>query len=112
MGIVFVDYLEQESPIYTCERCHCHLARSDQLISKAFKGRTGTAYLFNEAINFTSGPLENRLLMTGLHVIADIYCVRCNAMLGWRYEHAFDESQKYKEGKVILELATIRKLRT
>ena len=112
------------------------------------------------------GPLENRLLLTGLHTIADIYCTCCNANLGWKYvrtsthaiptsipnapeqttyapapagrvarpgsrlprmfpratwlcrvaarppqEEAFEESQKYKEGKIILEKATICKLR-
>jgi len=31
------------------------------------------------------------------------------ALLGWKYEEAFEESQKYKEGKYILEKTCITK---
>ena len=85
------------------------------------------------------GPKEDRLLMTGLHTVADIQCTICQQTVGWRYVRAipagqrtafvppsplalfdekhrypaaaavtvlqleaFEESQKYKEGKVIL----------
>jgi hypothetical protein len=30
-------------------------------------------------------------------------------VLGWKYEKAFEESQKYKEGKYILEKAKVMK---
>lgn len=30
-------------------------------------------------------------------------CITCNSVLGWKYEVAYEESQKYKEGKFILE---------
>ena len=29
---------------------------------------------------------------------------RCKTTLGWKYEHAYENSQKYKEGKYIIEL--------
>jgi len=53
--------------------------------------------------NVTTGPQENRMLLTGLHVVADIYCRACENRLGWKYLSAFEETQKYKEGKYILE---------
>jgi hypothetical protein len=109
MGRLFKDYLR--GTIYTCAECDTHVAKSSDLISRSFKGRTGTAFLFTEAVNYVCGPLENRLLLTGLHTIADIYCTCCDSNLGWKYEEAFEENQKYKEGKVILEKATIRKVR-
>jgi hypothetical protein len=43
--------------------------------------------------------------LAGLHAVADIYCDCCKTTLGWKYEHAFESSQKYKEGKYIIELA-------
>ena len=46
-----------------------------------------------------------QVLLTGLHAVADIYCDCCKTTLGWKYEHAFESSQKYKEGKYIIELA-------
>ena len=36
-------------------------------------------------VNITLGPKEERLLMTGLHTVADIYCTCCNTVLGWKY---------------------------
>lgn len=34
-------------------------------------------------------------------------CKNCKSKLGWMYEFATEESQKYKEGRVILEHALI-----
>ena len=42
-------------------------------------------------------------------MVADIYCNACETRLGWKYLEAFEESQKYKEGKFILEKAMIMK---
>ncbi|KAL8154331.1 hypothetical protein V2J09_012091 [Rumex salicifolius] len=53
--------------------------------------------------NVTIGELDRRMMMTGLHTVADIFCVGCGSILGWRYETAHERSQKYKEGKSVLE---------
>ncbi|KAM6239021.1 protein yippee-like 2 isoform 2-T6 [Spheniscus humboldti] len=74
-------------------------------LSKSFQGSQGRAYLFNSVVNVGCGPAEERVLLTGLHAVADIYCENCKTTLGWKYEHAFESSQKYKEGKYIIELA-------
>jgi hypothetical protein len=60
-------------------------------------------------VNVSVGPKEDRQLMTGLHTVADISCSQCQEVLGWKYEKAFEESQKYKEGKYILEKAKVMK---
>ena len=69
--------------------------------------------------------------MTGMHTVADIFCVGCGSIVGWTYvryhkaeklrslyavmffffmifdrslqETAFEKNQKYKEGKSVLE---------
>jgi Yippee zinc-binding/DNA-binding /Mis18, centromere assembly len=51
---------------------------------------------------------EDRRLLTGLHTVADIYCRDCH-VLGWTYEWAYEETQKYKEGKFIFEKSKIVK---
>ncbi|BAH94846.1 Os10g0369500 [Oryza sativa Japonica Group] len=60
-------------------------------------------------VNISLGPNEDRYLMTGLHTVKDIYCSCCQQILGWRYEKAYEESEKYKEGKFILEKARMWK---
>ena len=81
------------------------MANHDELISKSFQGSQGRAYLFNSVVNIGCGQAEERVLLTGLHAVADIYCDCCKTVLGWKYEQAYESSQKYKEGKFIIELA-------
>ncbi|KAJ8537911.1 hypothetical protein K7X08_014451 [Anisodus acutangulus] len=59
--------------------------------------------LFVAWVNVTSGEIENRMMMTGMHTVADIFCVCCGSIVGWKYETAHEKSQKYKEGKSVLE---------
>uniref|UniRef100_A0A667I2J6 Yippee like 4 n=1 Tax=Lynx canadensis TaxID=61383 RepID=A0A667I2J6_LYNCA len=72
---------------------------------QSFQGSHGRAYLFNSVVNVGCGPAEQRLLLTGLHSVADIFCESCKTTLGWKYEQAFETSQKYKEGKYIIEMS-------
>ena len=51
--------------------------------------------------------LEDRLLMTGLHTVRDVFCASCSSLLGWKYDFAYEQSQKYKEGKFIVEKAMV-----
>ncbi|KJE97526.1 yippee-like protein [Capsaspora owczarzaki ATCC 30864] len=101
-GNLFRQYLSTDR-IFICATCHCHLACQDDLISKSFQGVHGRAYLFNTVINFTTGPLEQRVLMTGSHTVADIFCSGCKTLLGWKYEETSQPSQRYKIGKFIIE---------
>jgi len=89
--------------IYTCGECRTHLTSHDEIISKSFHGRHGRAYLFDQCVNMTIGPPEDRRLMTGLHSVNDIFCKRCKTLIGWTYSKAYEQSQKYKEGKFIIE---------
>ncbi|KAL8093618.1 hypothetical protein AgCh_035487 [Apium graveolens] len=59
--------------------------------------------LYFNRVNVTLGPKEDRMMMTGLHTVADIFCVKCGSIVGWTYETAKEKSQKYKEGKSVLE---------
>ncbi|KAB5538705.1 hypothetical protein DKX38_016238 [Salix brachista] len=54
-------------------------------------------------VNVFAGEKEDRSMITGLHTVADIFCVGCGSIVGWKYETAHDKSQKYKEGKSVLE---------
>jgi len=89
--------------VYTCSQCRTHLTSHDDIISKSFHGRHGRAYLFDQCVNVAIGPAEDRLLMTGMHSVSDIFCQRCKGMVGWTYAKAYESSQKYKEGKFIIE---------
>lgn len=55
------------------------------------------------SVNITAGEKEERMMMTGMHTVVDIFCVGCGSIVGWKYEAAQEKAQKYKEGKFILE---------
>ncbi|KAL7087624.1 hypothetical protein ACP275_13G078700 [Erythranthe tilingii] len=105
MGRIFVVYLEGQ--IYICKFCKTHLALAHELVSRAFHCRRGKAYLFNNVVNITVGPHEERMMLSGMHTVADIFCCCCGQIVGWKYEAAHEMSQKYKEGKFVLERARI-----
>ncbi|KAK9224199.1 hypothetical protein WN944_012649 [Citrus x changshan-huyou] len=102
MGRLFIESLSGPR-IFKCKSCKVDSASPDHIVSKAFQGRFGRAYLFRSVVNVSLGPREERLLVSGLHSVNDIYCSSCQQLLGWRYEKAYEESQKYKEGMYILE---------
>uniref|UniRef100_A0A3B3SG16 Yippee-like 2b n=1 Tax=Paramormyrops kingsleyae TaxID=1676925 RepID=A0A3B3SG16_9TELE len=81
----FQAYLPSCHRTYSCIHCRAHLANHDELISKSFQGSQGRAYLFNSVVNVGCGPAEERVLLTGLHAVADIYCENCKTTLGWKY---------------------------
>lgn len=89
--------------VYSCANCRIHLTSHDDIISKSFHGRRGRAYLFHTCVNITNGPSEQRRLITGLHTVCDIFCQRCETLLGWTYRKAYESNQKYKEGRFIVE---------
>ncbi|CAL4924643.1 unnamed protein product [Urochloa decumbens] len=126
MGLLFVQVLPRSdgdlgSPtaVFRCRRCRLDAASTGDLVSREFYGRINRAYLFDRVyvppllplpdqggyswVNITLGPIEERNFTTGRHTVNDIYCICCQEMLGWRYEKAYVGSQKYKEGKFILE---------
>lgn len=108
MGKLIREYLV-DPRIYICSQCNAHLASHEQLVSKSFQGRLGRAYLFNQVVNVDVGPAQEKMLITGLHSICDVHCTTCRSYLGWRYERAYEQEQKYKIGKIILEKAHMLK---
>ncbi|KZT29136.1 yippee-domain-containing protein [Neolentinus lepideus HHB14362 ss-1] len=90
-------------PNFSCSQCSAVITLQDELISKHFSGREGRGYLIHSAVNVKLGKKEDRHLLTGVHTVADVFCMGCNERLGWFYHKAADQSQKYKEGKYLLE---------
>jgi hypothetical protein len=46
----------------------------------------------------------------GMHTVRDLNCSICNAPLGWKYCSAKEHTQRYKEGKFLLEALNVVKL--
>lgn len=88
---------------YRCRYCDSPLALTDDILSRSFSCRRGRAFLFNNVVNVTVGPQEERMMISGMHVVEDVFCCCCGQIIGWKYIAAHEKSQKYKEGKFVLE---------
>ncbi|KAK9898060.1 yippee-domain-containing protein [Cystobasidium minutum MCA 4210] len=106
MGFKHKHYLAG-SKVYSCSVCRTHMATIESMISRRFNGQHGQAYLFDTVFNVVEAGPEDRQMTTGLHRVRDISCKKCGQVMGWKYERAYEQSQKYKEGKSILEKALL-----
>lgn len=122
MGLSYNIYLNS-SRIYGCKNCKTHLSDPDDIISRVgplrmvrsskvamliihsqnFRGQHGKAYLFDNVVNVTESEPNERNMTTGRHIVRDIHCRQCKETVGWKYDKAYEASEKYKEGKFILE---------
>ncbi|MFS8027360.1 putative Yippee family protein [Helianthus anomalus] len=96
---------------YGCYNCRKPVARHEDIVSKYFvAGHRKRAFLFSHVLNVVAGPKEDRRLITGVHMVADVHCSDCGKVLGWRYEKVYEEAHKYKEYKTVLVKYKIVKL--
>jgi hypothetical protein len=102
MGLIYNVYLNSDK-IFGCKHCKTHLAAGESIMSRHFRGQHGKAYLFGSVVNITQGEAVERNMTTGKHVVRDIHCRQCKETVGWKYDKAYEASEKYKEGKFILE---------
>ncbi|OWA53242.1 putative Protein yippee-like 5 [Hypsibius exemplaris] len=108
MGRVFLEHPNStNSRVFSCSTCKTPLTNRDQLKSTRFTGSTGRAYLFERVVNIQLSEVQDRLMLTGRHFVRDVSCKLCRSKIGWFYEFATDETQRYKEGHTILERALI-----
>lgn len=102
MGLAYNIYLNSDR-IFGCKHCKTHLANHDSIISRNFRGQHGKAFLFASVVNIIQDDAVERTMTTGRHVVRDIRCRQCKETVGWKYDKAYEGSEKYKEGKYILE---------
>ncbi|KAF4528083.1 hypothetical protein B566_EDAN016503 [Ephemera danica] len=96
MGRIFLDHIGG-SRLFSCASCDTILTNRSELISTRFTGATGRAFF----------DVQDRVMLTGRHMVRDVSCKNCDSKLGWIYEFATEENQRYKEGRVILERALV-----
>ena len=108
--LFFFDYVLYPYSILSASRCIIH------------------SCMLCPSVNVTPGVKEDRMMITGMHTVSDIFCVCCGSIVGWKYvrfvkiisqsyvyclasefyepllqEAAHEKNQRYKEGKYILE---------
>ncbi|KAH9948046.1 hypothetical protein B0H21DRAFT_821390 [Amylocystis lapponica] len=87
-----------------CKSCHTFIASRSCLLSNSFRGHAGKAALFTDASNILLDPPCMLLMDTGAHTIQEFCCKTCQSYLGWKIIHAHERTEKWKEGRCLLEL--------
>ena len=64
----------REEEVYVCRGCKTHLCTSRDVVSHHFHGKHGKAFLTRSCANSYFGPSEQKMLMTGLHIVRNVYC--------------------------------------
>ncbi|EAW91115.1 hCG2041302 [Homo sapiens] len=71
-------------------------------------GTTSRAFLCHKVVNLQYGEVQDRIMLTGCHMVQGVSYKNRNSQLGWICEFATEDSQHYKEGCVILKCALVR----
>ncbi|CAI9603483.1 unnamed protein product, partial [Staurois parvus] len=96
MGRIFLDHIGG-TRLFSCANCDTILTNRSELISTRFTGATGRAFLFNKVVNLQYSEVQDRVMLTGRHMVRDVSCKNCNSKLGWIYEFATEDSQRYRQ---------------
>jgi hypothetical protein len=59
--------------------------------SELYSCRFVINFVCSGSVNVTSGVKEDRLMMTGMHTVSDIFCVGCGSIVGWKYVRLCDD---------------------
>ncbi|KAH7726507.1 Yippee zinc-binding protein [Aphelenchoides avenae] len=99
---------KSENKALACTECNTFLTYCTNIVSRTFRGTTGPAALCQDVVNTSLGEAIEKDLITGRHIVRDVFCGKCKTRLGWVYDKAFEVEQKYKEGKTVLEMKLVQ----
>jgi hypothetical protein len=83
-----------------CAKCSTVVTHRNELFSPCDTSSLGSAFLFDTAVNLCYGKVFDG---TCSEKVREVSCKKCSSRLGWFYEFVSDDSERYKEGRVLLE---------
>ena len=76
MGKMFLEH-PGGTRLYSCAKCHTVLTNRANLLSTRFTGSTGRAFLFKKVVNLAMSEKQDRVMLTGRHIVRDVSCKKC-----------------------------------
>ena len=76
MGKMFLEH-PGGTRLYTCAKCSTVLTNRANLLSTRFTGSTGRAFLFKKVVNLVMSEKQDRVMLTGRHIVRDVSCKKC-----------------------------------
>ena len=84
-GSKYFAVLSRQSPFLLLLKGSSFISRLNQLITINLPSVTESCLLMFYSADVTVGVKVDRLMMTGLHIVADLFCVNCGSNVGWTY---------------------------
>ena len=70
----------KQAPPFSSQMCKLSWLRLIQVETKQIGPNASLC-----RINVFMGPESTKEMMTGVHVVSDIYCIQCSVVIGWTY---------------------------
>ncbi|KAK6740962.1 hypothetical protein RB195_009047 [Necator americanus] len=87
---------------FSCEKCGTYLSNRQEVVSTRDL-RDGTRLA-------PAASSWNRAECKLIFDVRDVFCLVCDTKLGWLYEFTHENTERYKEGKCILERRLVREM--
>eukprot|EP01083_Nonionella_stella_P115624 342984_1 len=94
---------------FACGNCDETLFTKSQIISKVTT-KASDACLTTGVCNVSFGPRVCRKFPSGLYTVLQLFCNGCLNPIGWKFEEAFEERQRYREGKFMVNTSNIKEV--
>ncbi|XP_009627383.1 protein yippee-like At4g27740 [Nicotiana tomentosiformis] len=92
---------------YMCRICQNHVALSEDF-SLNYTPATGvTGGVFDKVVNVHVNEAEQQRQL-GLHTVADVYCNKCENLLGWKFIEVFEEDPVATKDMVMLQMGKLQ----
>ncbi|WMV35871.1 hypothetical protein MTR67_029256 [Solanum verrucosum] len=107
MGNSFLLEFNVSDRFYLCRYCQNHLALCKDF-SLNYSPATGvTGGVFDEVVNVHVNELE-KLRQLGPHTVADVYCNKCENLLGWKFIEVYEEDPVARKDMVMLQMGKLQ----
>ena len=105
MGRPFYEHFSLDTePKCACRACHNIFCYSDlDIIRNDYQCQSGKALFASNVTNIFEGKTTSKHFISGHYTIKDIYCMKCFAVVGWKYVTAQEEDNKFKEQNYVIE---------
>ncbi|KAM3231909.1 protein yippee-like [Capsicum annuum] len=107
MGNLFLLEFNVSDRFYMCRICQNHVALC-QDFSLNYSPVTGvTGGVFDEVVNVHVNEAEKQRQL-GPHTVADVYCNKCDNLLGWKFIEVFEEDPVARKDMVMLQMGKLQ----
>ncbi|CAN4098867.1 unnamed protein product [Withania somnifera] len=107
MGNLFLLEFNVSDRFYMCRSCQNHVALC-QDFSLNYSPVTGViGGVFDKVVNVHVSEAEKQSQL-GPHTVVDVYCNKCQNLLGWKFIEVFEEDPVARKDMIMLQIGKLQ----